>query len=879
MDNKFFSFWNKHSVLGLAILIILAGLFSLFKFFSVDSLFVFTGLASDSYTSYLPNWFQEVELAKETFLSKYSFFQATGNMLVQNIPLDPLGFVLFWVRRLVIWTGGVENLAVYYFYAKFLVSFLGTGLFVYLWLRTIYVNKYSATIAGILAAFSSSIVVLAPWDIDTYGFNLAFYLFAFEQLFVKKRPYFLPIAVAMLAWAPYQLYLYSLFVGIYMVFRFFSIKCNFRRMLVTCLWILAMGVLGILINLPDFVNNLYIQLNTPRMGDVSFANHSDGRLFLSAEMLATTVLRLFAHNIPGNDYVYSEWNNYLEGPAIYCGLLTLLIFPQIFRFLSSRKKIAYGVFVGFWIAVLLFPPIRRAIVLYAGDYYRYGIDFFFTFAMIFVMAQALGIIIIKKSVNIPLLMSTALILGLSVWKFSNSDALPSPIVNEGTMYFSIFVMAVYALLLFAFNASLSRSVVKITIICVTLLEVSVLTYSAFDGRDDISKTELALSRGGYNDGVGEVLDYIRQADSSKFFRTETNFYPGLSQHTPLNTNKALGFFGTRAYHSFNSPEYCKFLTSIGQASPHVESDTRWLKGIPQFPFIYAFIGDKYLISKLEDSSSINPSLYSLAKITKFKKHMLLENDYVMPLGFTVDKYIERADFDRLFNLSITQQAVDESSRRLLMTGRNANDISSDMIKLSQMVGTAYESADKMYEDIYQKFSADNALIIASSIYSNSFDNITQQYSLLVSFVNDEGSDIDLSKYKKVDIKDTADIVNINYFSPAEFVARCKSRQSESLVIKDFKHDHIKGSVNVGSDKFLVLTIPYDKCWKCKVDGSVQEIKHCDVGFSGLPLSAGNHEVELYYEPYHQNIARILGVVALILFIGFTVFWLHRKTAN
>ena len=59
-------------------------------------------------------------------------------------------------------------------------------------------------------------------------------------------------------------------------------------------------------------------------------------------------------------------------------------------------------------------------------------------------------------------------------------------------------------------------------------------------------------------------------------------------------------------------------------------------------------------------------------------------------------------------------------------------------------------------------------------------------------------------------------------------------------------DSITGTVNVREDGWFNFTIPYDKHFTIKVDGEEVSYKKTDLAFSGFPIKAGEHTVELTY---------------------------------
>ncbi|MCQ2250408.1 MAG: YfhO family protein, partial [Bacteroidales bacterium] len=872
MENKFSVFFRKNTVLVLSGMILLVGMMSMWQFFSLDRLFVFTDFADDSYTSYLPQWFVDESLSHEGLLSTYSFYHAAGNSYVQNIPLDPIGFVMFWIGRLMLSLFGVKGLAITYFYGKFLISFLGTGIFTYLWIRELNVGRFASMLAGIFAAFSGGIVVLSIWNIEMYGFYLAFYLFSIEQILHGRRRYFMAIAAAMLASQPYQLYLCSLFIAIYLIFRMILLKYSFKKAGVTVLWVVGMGLLGLLVNLPSLLNSLTIQLNTPRMTGANDINDFSTSFLVDGEMMSSLILRLFGHNIINNEFFISQWNNFLEAPAIYCGIITLLVFPQIFLYISNRKRILYASFLGFWLMVLLINPLRQLILLHAGDYFRYGINFFFIFMMLMLMAQSLNVLATRRRLNLPLLLVTGVLCFMLLWIHSGNIAaldFIEGLQNIWIMYFGIALMLLNVVLLVLLNNSSNRQLAKVLICSLSLFEVFVLTDSVFDGRSCVSTIDLDLSKANYDNGISSTLDDIRSKDSSQFYRVITDHHLGKSRHTSSNYNQVLGFFSTMGYNSFNQPEYVRFLQSIGMACPDVEGDSRWIQGVNYDLFSMNFMGVKYLISNKLDTINVPKPLLANSSHWQCGNNMVFRFNNPFPLGFTVDKYMTDDEFRQLLTFTVRQPHFDHVIKRLNDAGlQPREDVEAVFGKLLDMKFSSY---DDIKEFLYPQMPAEYAHWVAAGLYYASHESYRQSLALLFLASVSPDSDLDLSGFQHIDV---ADIMRPDYLSSIsndKYDSIAKSAISESLEVSSFAHNHIKGSISVSKDKLMVLTIPYDKAWHCKVDGHDCSLSKFDVGFSGLRLPAGKHEIELSYEPLYRNAAIWISIIAALLMYVFVIY--------
>ena len=122
------------------------------------------------------------------------------------------------------------------------------------------------------------------------------------------------------------------------------------------------------------VNSFHAVLNSPRgSGQTSLV----GQLFSkpifslgSSLYYITALLRPFGNDLIGTGDGFRGWQNYLEAPMSYCGLLSLVIFPQIFVASTLRDRILYGLFLSAVLLTTIFPWFRYSFWAFQGDYYR-----------------------------------------------------------------------------------------------------------------------------------------------------------------------------------------------------------------------------------------------------------------------------------------------------------------------------------------------------------------------------------------------------------------------------------------------------------------------------------------------------------------------------
>ena len=97
---------------------------------------------------------------------------------------------------------------------------------------------------------------------------------------------------------------------------------------------------------------------------------------------------------------------------------------------------------------------------------------------------------------------------------------------------------------------------------------------------------------------------------------------------------------------------------------------------------------------------------------------------------------------------------------------------------------------------------------------------------------------------------------------------------ENVAVGD---DEVTGNISLDGDKYLVLSIPYQKGWTAYVDGEKTELLRANYMYMALPLSAGEHSIRLTFAIPGVKYAMILmpsaaGVFVLLLLAR----WLRHK---
>jgi hypothetical protein len=495
-------------------------------------------------------------------------------------------------------------------------------------------------LGALLLSFSAYMCIGSCW---TFHANelvcFSFLLFAAEYAVGRGRWVYLVLAAAVVGLlGAFHLYLSALLLSLYVPLRLIDQYSWQPRFIArTCGLLGAAAFLGVGLGAIATLDNFYALLNSPR-GSGSVANSwGTPTLFQFASPLhyVTATLRPFSNDIMGTGSDFRGWQNYLEAPISYCGLLSLLLFPQVFIGAARRQRLLYAIFLGGILLPVVLPWFRHLFWLFQGGYYR-TFSLFSIFGVITLSVTAFSRYAEGHILSFWTLVATlVLLLGVLYLPVGEMPALIDPALRQ----IVTILLTLYAVLL-----SIGRIIKRQRIAAWLILGVTAAELIYFDrltvNRPAVTKQELQ-ERVGYND---ETVDAIREINASDngFFRITKTFGSGLAVYPSVNDAMVFGYYGTASYSSFNNLNYISFLMAVDAISgSNLATDTQWSKGLLGFPLLSIFACEKYVITN-------DPVPYQATEPYEFTKRYnnvyVFRNRHFVPLGLTFDRYLTEEVF-------------------------------------------------------------------------------------------------------------------------------------------------------------------------------------------------------------------------------------------
>lgn len=632
---KLLTWFNQNPWSGFSAILGLMSFLVYFPYLFGSKLFLFTDIGSDTINFNYPHLVSISDYLRTEGIPRWSFNQGLGqNIFPMGLigdPSGPLNLILFLFGR--------DHLPYVLVYVE-IIKIICAGLLFFFYLRLLSLSNLTCMVGGILFSFSGYMILGGTWYIfSTEAVYVALMLFAFERFFKKRKWSLLPIPFALMGFfQPFWIYLHALLLFAYGTFRFVEEDSgHWKKWLVFELQLAACVLLGAMMSGLYLLSHVVEMLQSPRVAGPSSFFHilTSQSVVQPAPALhnVTALLRIFSNDLAGTGNSFRGWQNYLEAPIFYAGLLTVLLLTQLAANSSGRKRFSYLVMFALICVPILFPYFRYVYWGFTGDYYRSYSLLFITIAL-YLSVRSLETIITKQKINLLVLLFTLVGIAVILFiPFSNKDIIIQHDLKWIVFLFCILEAAVLAAL--ARRVARARQVLLLLVIC----EAIIMSYRTVQDRSVVKKSNLQ-DQTLYKDAGFDAVRLIRTADRS-FYRLSKDFFSGPAIHQSLNDAKVQNYFGSSSYYSFNQKYYVDFLSTLGIIDPTQEFQTRWLAGLIDQPLLLSLTGCKYALTKRTDDYL---SGWGYKKLGTVGDVRVFQNNFALPLAFTYQQFISREHF-------------------------------------------------------------------------------------------------------------------------------------------------------------------------------------------------------------------------------------------
>lgn len=813
LNNRLFPFIKKHKdFLFLTAILIYMALFLYREYVFGGKLFLFEDFGSDSVRVSLPTYIYFFDWFRNG-MPLWSDKMGIGTSILSHadIIFDPFTYILYIFGK---------SKIIYMFIYMVVIKTILSGIFFWMFLGKYKLSPYAKIIGAITYAFGGYMIVMGQnYVLGTIYVYLPLILLGFEMWLQEKKKRLLILILTLTSlYFYYFLYMTSIFFGVYVLFRYFTLYSfkpkHFLKYIFT---LVAYSLVSLGISAFFWLPSLALTLTNLRIG--STIPKLEYMFIPDLKIVLTALGRFFGYDIFGYSKLYLGYKGDYFQLALFCGIITLVLITQIFCSENKRKKIIYGFFSIILLTFLLIPFFSYVFNGFSDFTYRW--TYFLHFSLALLLAIAVDNVFEKMKVNYKILFTTvgvilvvSLIVIFSLSIMGANGVISFSQLHIGTQefrdtfikklslfYIDYLLIAVYTLLTILFFRIRYKNIIKIIVLVLVFFELISFPQNFINNRLTTTPDPIKNNLG-YFDNTIHSLNYLQQADKD-IYRIDKSYDSVVSEygHTPSNNDSLVqGYRGLKSYNANNQPNYIRFLQDAGifvkypfitlpkGAKPRDIKyiDYHYINGVGDRFLLQSFLGVKYFLAK---NYVKLPNYYQY--LTTTKDINIYRNDNYLPLGFTFNSFITHEDFMKL------------------------DDEKKDLALLSFVV-------------------IENQNELSGTINRNNTEILNH-------------------------IKSEEDISNL-----------IKERRSNYLKIISYKDDNIVGKITVSGNKILVLTIPYDQGWTLIVDGSKNTPIKVDTGLIGIKLNPGSHVIELKYFPPKLNLGIIISIITLLIFSSFNI---------
>src|SRR5436309_3775233 len=625
----------RWAVLLVGLVLLLVGALVFHNFLLGDKVLLYKDIGADSVNDSYPYFVHLSDYIRREGFPSWSFYVGMGQSLFY------LAGYLIWEP--VVWLP--RELIPSSLVFEHLFETLVAGLLFFRFLQLRDLNFCALLLGSLLLAFSSYMCMGSCWIVsadEIVGFT--FLLFAVEEAISCGRWTYIPFAIALIGLVTvFHLYLGAVFLCLYIPTRLFEIY-GWRPLDLShaCIRLAAVAFLGIGLAAIICLGSAYSILNSPR-GSGTIANFgwspTPSPFQLESPLYyVTAALRPFSTDMVGTGDEFRGWENYFEAPMSYCGLLPLLLLPQVFIGATGRQRILYSLFLGLIVVPIVFPWFRYLFWGFQGGYFR-AFALFSIFGIITLSMTVFSRYMERRSFGLLTLVVSLLgLLGVLYLPINEIQAL----INHQLRQVAAIFLILYATLLITGQIVKRQSITGWIILLLAAIEVIHFDRITVN-RPTVTKQELN-ERVGFNDETVDAIREIKASDNA-FFRITKTWGSGPATRPSYNDAMVFGYYGTLSYSSFNSLNYIKFLLAVDAiSSANIAEDAQWSQGLVGHPLLSTFACEKYVITT-------NPVVFETADyyefVSRFGNIYLFRNQLFLPFGLIFRHYIPEDMFLQL----------------------------------------------------------------------------------------------------------------------------------------------------------------------------------------------------------------------------------------
>lgn len=815
------------------------------QYLTGQKVYVFTDVASDSAGQSYPNLiYLAREISQGNWGNRWNFVSSIGNTAQMILP-KLANFEAFL---------GIDHVAYLMGFNMTIKVFL-SGLFFYLYLKKMKISDITSSIFSLFYAFCAQMIIRGTWrSYPNEVLTFAIWLYAFEVWFCNEKKWWGLILASAFLYFNSSGYYIVLYTGIFIVYALFRMLADWDLHKLekkgTKIAVFAGGILcALLLSSMGWLNSITTQLKSDRLsnGTQKMGNYDFSAFLTTADSLKTAFFRTIGTDLL-NINEFCGTGNFLEAPAFYCGVLTLLILPVLFVQAKGKRRIAYSIGITGMLLYIFIKPVRFMANGFSSHTFKLA-SLWVMVLMLYIAASGFDQLLEDRE-KIQFRWIAAAGVGLT----AASGLFRMDGMNDVKLVLTLVFLLVYVGIFYFFKYQrCSAAQIKKVLLVLVVIEVVFTSYDCVNKRGTMDDNV-------YEDGTMDALDFIdeRNGASENFYRIDKQF-----QAYALCDSLYQNYMGTTAYigGSGDRKSTGNFYQAV--AMPTFGGNNHNMTGFSTSTKINTLMNVGYILSRV----NMNPN-FGYEKIGEKEGIFVYENQYVLPLGYVYDKYMKLEDY---YQLSIEERRTALLTVCVLEEACEDGSVTEVEPLFEEVSLSSYEIHSEM--DLTENWlkvdlpecTQEEVNLIALDIESE------DTCSSMMEFYNAKGDAVTTylgvaggqdtyylefndAQIRQVQIFGTNQY-KINavrlYQLPKEvyykaYIDACRELQKNGMIVEEMDSNTIAGTIESSKDGMMTFSIPYDKNWHVYIDGAEQALQPVNIAMMGTTVTQGTHEVRLNY---------------------------------
>lgn len=532
-------------------------------------------------------------------------------------------------------------------------------------------------------------------------------------------------------------------------------------------------------------------------------------------------------------------------PNVFCSVSVFFLFPAYLfcRKVPLSQRLAKGCLAAFMMAGF---SVNILNFIWHGLNYPDSLPARQSFLYIFLMLTMMFEVVMHIKTWKPFWLGTAVLIGGALMTlcgiFVTTEGFTVAVATVSFIFFGIY--AVFAVL-YAFFRNLRipmlavATVFMISEACVNMYVTSV---------DVVQRTYYATKWENYQN----LLDQIPQEEAKEFYRFDSKC------NMTKNDGALAGYNGVSIFSSTTGSDMASYYNDIGMEGGKV---SYYADGMTAFTA--ALMGVRYTFAETEEGSVLYETVAESGKMR------LLKHKYTLPVGYVLDDKLKSDIEHELIEggsngLSTQNNMVQEVVGKKTMFAYHGRDSIFEISKSGHYYAYVPHKIEKINLNPVLDTTASEVEDDGKAEAVRKFDDLKRNCVLDLGYLQ-EGETWLFTQESGDEAGEPLD-VQLYRLNETVLEGAVKTLGREPFTVLEYKDGYMKGTVSASENGNLVLSISDDEGWRVLVDGVETETERWLGAMISVPVTAGDHVVELYYRPQGVLLGTIVSLCCLAIFL-------------